>query len=195
MQDSTTMQGAGIGRAVFYLTAFCLSVCSAGLALSASEPSAATAASGSPAVGGPIASSSAPSIPHVSTKITDGMSPETLLSNAIALSAVGIDDTAVTKALSNTQARMDADATLSNEASRQSAAAGTAAAAALRSALAARGSLDSMAAAVRSAVLDLYTEGGGALPLALGAGSLALYAQDYAEATASPWGVLAEKKS
>jgi cell wall-associated NlpC family hydrolase len=90
---------------------------------------------------------------------------------------------------------MEAAASAWRKSSAAASLAGQQARAALLSATAAERSLDEMAGAVRDAVLYLYTDGGNPLDIDPQAGPLSAWAPDYAEATASPWGVVAERQA
>src|SRR5579872_1871570 len=57
-----------------------------------------------------------PPIPKVPPAITDGQTPQALLANAIELSSVGIDTSALSEAIAITQSKLDADASLAAKA-------------------------------------------------------------------------------
>lgn len=136
-----------------------------------------------------------PSLPKVSPTYTDGQTPQTLLSNAISLSSVGLDDSALLAGLAATQGKLDADAVEAREAQAESDAASAREAAAQASLKGVQGEYTSMAGAVRQAVLYLYTTGAQSLVVSPTAGALALYAQDYADSTLGPYGVLARRQA
>lgn len=138
---------------------------------------------------------SLPPIPNVPRSITNGENPATLLANAIALSSVGIDSSAVTTAVAATQAKLVADASLARTAAEAADAANQRAAAALATADSADAQLGSMDGAVKAAVVDLYTDGPSPLAIDPQAGQLAVYAQDYAYSTLTPYGVLATQRA
>ena len=132
-----------------------------------------------------------PGIPKVSLAFTDGQDPATLLANAIALSSLGIDRSALTSAIAATQARLVADASDANKASMAAAAADARATSALAAAHAAALEYSSMSGAVKTAVVELYTDGPSPLAISPQAGAAAVYAQDYALSTLTPYGILA----
>lgn len=134
-----------------------------------------------------------PALPTVSATYTDGQTAASLLAKAITLASVGIDDTALTAAIDGTQARMDADALDAHQADEQEASADKARSAAERAAGDAQAEYQAMASAVDQAVLSLYMAGPDPLPVSPTAGALALYAQDYADSTLGPYGVLAQR--
>jgi cell wall-associated NlpC family hydrolase len=134
-----------------------------------------------------------PPIPKVSPLFTDGQNPQTLLSNAIELSSVGIDTSALATAIAATQVKMDADASAAAKANRAAFAADDTAQAALRSADAAASTYDSTNAAVTGAVIDLYVDGPASLTVNPNAGDALLYAADYAQSTLGPYGILASR--
>ena len=142
---------------------------------------------------GPTTATTVPPIPKVNPAFTDGQSPQTLLSNAIKLSSVGIDTSALATAIAATQAKMDADAAAAAQADRVAFTAQRTAEAALKTADAAASSYQSTNAAVTGAVIDLYVNGPAALSVNPDAGPSVLYAADYAQSTLGPYGVLATR--
>ena len=131
-----------------------------------------------------------PALPKISPTYTDGQNPQKLLSNAIALSSVGVDTTALSAAISATQAKLDRDAAAASQATQAAAQAAAQAQAALKQATAQTAQLASMQDAVRSAVVYLYTQGPAPLALNPAAGDALIYASDYAASAISPYGVL-----
>lgn len=144
---------------------------------------------------GPTTTTTLPPLPSVPLKYTDGQAPQALLTNAISLASLGVDDSALLRAVDATQAKLDADASTVRTADSQAAAAAARRAAALRVAARARRQYRDMASAVRQAVVFLYTAGPEALSISPRAGNLALYAQDYAQTALDPLGVLAQRKT
>lgn len=136
-----------------------------------------------------------PPLPQVPPTYTDGQPPATLLANAISLSSVGIDDSALVAAIGVTQAKLDADAVAAHKAQQVQAMASFAAGAARAEAEQAQSQYSSLDGAVRQAAVYLYTNGPDALTVNPKAGALALYAQDYAESTIGPYGVLAQRQA
>ncbi len=131
-----------------------------------------------------------PPLPAVDPALTAGQQPATLLARALTLSSVGLDGTALLSALGRTQARLDADAAAAQRAEAAVARADASARQARQTAAEAAATYRSMSGAIRQAVIFLYTSGSGALTISPRAGSAALYAADYAEATVGPYGVL-----
>jgi peptidoglycan DL-endopeptidase CwlO len=134
-----------------------------------------------------------PPIPKVSPSITDGQSPQALLANAIELSSVGIDTSALATAIAATQAKMDSEAAEAHEAATAAARAAAAANEALRTAASATQAFESTDSAVKVAVTYLYTRGPMALSVNPGAGVASIYAADYAESAISPFGILSTR--
>jgi peptidoglycan DL-endopeptidase CwlO len=134
-----------------------------------------------------------PPIPAVSPNFTNGENPQTLLGNAIKLSSVGIDTSALSTAIAATQAKMDADAAAAATADRVAFTAQATAQSALRMADAAASSYQSTDAAVTGAVIDLYVDGPASLSVNPSAGAALLYAADYAQSTLGPYGILATR--
>ncbi|HWE56506.1 MAG TPA: NlpC/P60 family protein [Acidimicrobiales bacterium] len=134
-----------------------------------------------------------PPIPNVPPADTNGQPAGPLLSSAIALASLGVDDTALTAAVDGTQAKLDKDALTARQADSEATVADRAAAGAQRRAAAAEAQYRDMASAVQQAVIYLYTTGADPISVSPRAGSLALYAQDYAESTLGPYGVLSQR--
>jgi peptidoglycan DL-endopeptidase CwlO len=148
-----------------------------------------------PAAGpGPTTTTTLPPIPKVDRSLTDGQNPATLLANAIELSSVGIDSSALTSAIAVTQAKLDAEASVASKAAAAADLANQRAYAALATASAAAAQYKSMDGAVKSAVIQLYMGGPSPLQVNPQAGSVALYAQAYASSTLTPYGILATQR-
>jgi cell wall-associated NlpC family hydrolase len=153
---------------------------------------AGSGASTPPATGsGPTTTTTLPPIPKVDRSLTDGQNPATLLANAIELSSVGIDSSALTFAMAATQAKLDADASVASKAAAAADVADRRAADALATANQAEDQYQNMDGAVKEAVVDLYMGGPAPLQVSSQAGASALYAQTYASSTLTPYGVLA----
>lgn len=147
-----------------------------------------------PGSSGPSATTTTlPPLPKVPLSLTDGQPAQKLLDSAIELSSVGIDTSALETAIAATQAKMDSDATAAAKASSQAALVDAEAQAARSRADAATSAFDNTDAAMKSAVIDLYTSGPSPLTISPDAGPAALYATDYAESALSPYGVLATR--
>jgi peptidoglycan DL-endopeptidase CwlO len=140
-------------------------------------------------------STTLPSLPAVPASDTDGQPAAKLLSTAIALAGLGVDNLALAAAVSATQAKLEADAEISRRAQAQADVAAQAAATARTDAAAAESSYVDMQASVRQAVVYLYTTGSDQLAMNPSAGPLLAYAEDYAESTLSPYGVLDQRKA
>ena len=136
-----------------------------------------------------------PSIPKVSSALTDGRPPTELLANAIALSSFGIDDSALVAAVESTQAKMIAAARDAAQAEARARSASEAEQKAEAAATQARQQYRDMDAATKDAVLTLYMEGPASVNVSPEAGALALYAQDYADTALGPYSVLAQRHS
>jgi peptidoglycan DL-endopeptidase CwlO len=175
-------------------------------ALAAGVTAAAILALGGPAFAGtatapaaqsggatPATTTTLPPIPTVNPEIADGQSPQMLLSNAIELSSVGIDTSALATAIAATQAKMDADAAGAAKADRVAFSAEATAQSALKTADAAASSYESTDAAITGAVIDLYVDGPASLSVNPNAGAALLYAADYAQSTLGPYGILASR--
>jgi cell wall-associated NlpC family hydrolase len=165
-----------------------------------SGPAAASAARGSspaaqPAPSAAPTTTTLPALPKVPLTYTAGKSPQTLLSTAISLSSLGLDDTALMAAVSRTQAKLDSDAAVVRKAQNEADQAAQAEAAARRSAAVAEAQYKGMASAVRTAIIELYMSGPAPLTVSPGAGALALYAEDYAASAVTPYGVLAQSRA
>jgi cell wall-associated NlpC family hydrolase len=165
----------------------------AGTVAAVSPGGRALAASSRPA---PAATPGAlPALPSVPISVTDGHNEKQLLDNAISLSSLGMDGTAISAAVSATQARMDAAALLWRKTSALAAQAGRQAQAARRSASAEGQTLAGTTAAVKKALVYLYTEDGRPPTVDPVAGPVIQYAAVYAGLATSPWGVLSQRKS
>ena len=136
-----------------------------------------------------------PALPAVPPAVTDGQPAQKLLSTAIDLSSLGLDDSAVMAAVSATQVKLDADAEAARQADNESVAAAQVAQAAQARAVAAENEYVGMQASVRQAVVYLYTTGSDQLTMNPSAGPLLAYAADYAESTFSPYGILDQRKA
>ena len=136
-----------------------------------------------------------PPLPDVLPVYTDGQPAPKLLSTAIELSSLGLDDSALAAAVSTTQAKLDADAETAQRADEDSAAAAAALQSAQAESAAAESAYEGMQASVRQAVVYLYTTGSDQLSVNPAAGPLLVYAQDYAESAISPYGVLDQRKA
>lgn len=143
----------------------------------------------------PLTTTTLPPLPNISPQYSDGQPPQKLLANAISLASLGLDHTAILSAVAATQAELDADALTARRAEAAAAAAARKEAAARASADAARSEYQDMAGAIRQAVLDLYMSGPESLTVSPQAGSLAIYAEDYAYSAITPYGVLARSRS
>jgi peptidoglycan DL-endopeptidase CwlO len=192
MPDSEAMSRTGGRRAQRVLaaavsTAAILAVGAPAFAGTAPPPAAPAGAVGA------ATTTTLPPIPKVNPSYTDGQNPQTLLSNAIELSSVGIDTSALATAIAATQAKMDADAAAAAKSDRAAFTAETTAQAALRTADAAASTYDSTNAAVTGAVIDLYVDGPASLSVNPDAGGALLYAADYAQSTLGPYGILASR--
>jgi peptidoglycan DL-endopeptidase CwlO len=192
MSDSRAMswtggQGAKRVLAAAVTTAAILALGAPAFAGSAAAPAAATGGAT------PTTTTTLPPIPQISPNFTNGESPQQLLSNAIELSSVGIDTSALATAIAATQAKMDADAAAAAKADRVAFSAQAAAQSAFKTADAAASSFDSTNAAITGAVIDLYVDGPASLSVSPGAGAALLYAADYAQSTLGPYGILATR--
>src|SRR6516165_1461711 len=83
-----------------------------GQAFAGSGPSTAPASGPGPST----TTTTLPPIPKVDPSLTDGQNPGKLLANAIELSSVGIDSSALTTAIAATQVKLDADAATASKA-------------------------------------------------------------------------------
>ena len=146
---------------------------------------------GSPPTNAPATSTTLPPVPAVALAYTDGQPPQTLLSKALALSALGVGNRALVTAVTATQRKLDADALTARHFGSEAATARARAAGAATAAARAGAQFSSMAGAVEQAVVYLYTAGPSSISVSPNAGRAALYAQDYAESTIGPYGILA----
>jgi cell wall-associated NlpC family hydrolase len=151
-------------------------------------------AANAPGAPTPTTSTTLPPLPNVPLSITDGQPAATLLSNAIALSSVGIDTSALSTAIAATQAKLDSDAKAAAAAEAAARNADAAAKAATAQADVASSDLDGLQNAVKAAVVYLYTSGPASLQVNPKAGAALLYAEDYADSALSPYGVLADNQ-
>ena len=189
MEDSKAM---GLARALILRVAPCVAavaVC-VGLGLAPAQAEGA-----SPAPPAPTTTTTLPALPQVAPAYTNGQPAASLLANAIALASVGVDDAALSTAVSTTQARLDADQQTADMASRKEAAARRVAASDQRSAAAAQRDYNNLAGAVRAAAIDIYIQGPGMPVVSQRAGALAVYAQDYAASTVTSYGALAARQT
>ncbi|HET9075503.1 MAG TPA: NlpC/P60 family protein [Acidimicrobiales bacterium] len=153
-----------------------------------SVPPAGADPGGGPPPGAP--EQALPAVPPVPSAVTDGVPATELLSRALDLSSHGSDQSALLAHLAATQAQLDHDAARAAQARAAAAAATREADSQRRAADAAQQRYDHLKAAVRSAVVYLYTAGPQALVPAPGAGPAGAYAATYAESTFTPYGVL-----
>ncbi len=154
-----------------------------------------TATPSVPTIAAPTTTTTLPPLPQVALSFTDGQKPASLLSNAISLSSIGVDDSALLTAVDATQVKLDADALIARSATDAADAAEQRARGAQSQARAAQADFDNMASAVRQAVVDLYMSGPDPLRIDPKAGAMAVYAQDYTESALGPYGVLAQRQS
>ena len=126
--------------------------------------------------------------------VTGGQSVQTLLANAIALTSVGVDDTALQAAIAATQLQLDHDAVKAQKANLLAARASDEAANAEALAARAQQQYRSLNGAIKSAVLLLYTIGPAALTVNPAAGDKLAYAADYADTAITPNGLLATRR-
>ena len=191
MAEFTSMGRFGAGGARVSAAMFVAGVAllfGAGPAVAASGGGAAIA---QPTVTAPT-TTTLPPLPKVPAADTDGQTAQTLLANAISLASLGVDDTALIKAVGATQAKLDSDAlqatTFADQAQRAKESELVAQTAAARAGTMYAG----MAGAIKQAVIYLYTSGPASLAISPKAGLAALYAQDYADSTVGPYGILAQ---
>ncbi len=126
--------------------------------------------------------------------VTGGQSVQTLLANAVALTSVGVDDTALQAAIAATQLQLDHDAVKAQKANLLAARASDEAANAEALAARAQQQYRSLNGAIKSAVLLLYTIGPSALTVNPAAGDKLAYAADYADTAITPNGLLATRR-
>lgn len=139
--------------------------------------------------------STLPPLPQVAPSYTNGEPAQTLLSNAITLASLGLDNSALIKAVAATQAKLESAALDARKYSDEARAAQTREATAQDAAAKAGIQYASMAGAIKQAVVYLYTTGPAAMTVNPKAGAAALFAQDYAESTVGPYGVLARRQA
>jgi cell wall-associated NlpC family hydrolase len=135
-----------------------------------------------------------PALPKVPLTITEGQSPQALLSNAITLASVGLDTSALRAAIDLTQAKLEKDAITAQSMGRVAAEANARAATALQQAQVANAGFHSLDGALKNAVLFLYTDGPAMLTINPEAGNKLLYAMDYASTAITPDGILATRR-
>jgi cell wall-associated NlpC family hydrolase len=118
----------------------------------------------------------------------------TLLSNAIALTSVGVDDTALQSAIAATQLKLDRDAVTARNATLVAARASDQAANALALAQRAQANYHNLDGAIKKAVVALYTNGPSSLTVNPAAGDKLAYAADYADTAITPNGLLSTRR-
>jgi peptidoglycan DL-endopeptidase CwlO len=143
----------------------------------------------------PSGPAAGPALPPVPTSITDGQSARTLLSNAVALASVGIDNTAVQAAVASTQQALDRDAVTAKRMAAAAEQANRAGAADILGAESASQAYQSLDNAVKAAVLFLYTSGPATVSLNPAAGNDLAYAVAYADTTLTPNALLDLRRS
>jgi cell wall-associated NlpC family hydrolase len=126
----------------------------------------------------------------VPLSVTDGQKATTLLSNAVALASVGVDSSAVQAAVAVTQRSLDQDAVIAVKMNQQAQEADQRAAAARQGARSAAAAYQSLAGALKAAVLFLYTSGPTSLTVSPSAGNALAYAITYANTALTPNGLL-----
>ena len=136
-----------------------------------------------------------PALPAVPLTITDGQPAGTLLANALALISVGTDSSALESAIAATQLKLDRDSVTARKMTEAAAEASERAAAELAQADSAQAGYRSLDAAVKNAVLFLYTAGPTALTVNPAAGDKLAYAADYADTAITPKGLLAARSN
>jgi cell wall-associated NlpC family hydrolase len=134
-----------------------------------------------------------PPLPKVDPRYTNGESPQKLLANAISLVSVGSDTSAVQAAIAVTQAHLVKDAATAAQLRRKAAVADQKAAAARQVAQQSSANYHSLDAAVKRAVIFLYTQGPVYLTVNPAAGQTLDYAMDYADTAITPTGILATR--
>jgi cell wall-associated NlpC family hydrolase len=144
----------------------------------------------------------------VPLSITDGQPAATLLANALALLPVtttspggsasdgrATDSTALAAAIAATQLKLDRNSVTARKMSEAAAEASERAAAELAQADSALAGYRSLDAAVKNAVLFLYTDGPKALTVNPAAGDKLAYAADYADTAITPKGLIAARSN
>ncbi len=160
---------------------------------STTNPSATTSTT-RPPTSSTTSTTTVPPPAKVPVGVTDGQSIQTLLSNAIALTSVGVDDTALQTAIAATQLKLDRDAVTARQATLNAARASDEAANAIALASRAQASYRSLDGALKKAVLFLYTDGPAALTVNPAAGDTLAYAADYADTAINPNGLLSTRR-
>jgi cell wall-associated NlpC family hydrolase len=183
--------GPRASRALLAVCAICFATPSGG-AFAAAGPGVPAPQAG---VAAPATTTTLPALPSVSGVYTDGQPAQKLLDNAISLASLGLDDTALRSAIAVTQAKLDAEAQQAQQERRDADAASAKATAARKAASDARSQYFDMAGAIRQAAIYLYTSGPDPLPISTRAGTLRVYAEDYAESTIGPLGALARSET
>jgi cell wall-associated NlpC family hydrolase len=140
------------------------------------------------------AQAAAGSLPKVPSWVTAGKSAESLLADALLLSDLGIDDSALQSALATTQAALDTDAVTAARAARAAATANTAARYASTMAAQDQANYESLMSQLVSSAIFVYTGGSLTASVSPQAGALSAYAGVYAASVMSPGGVLAERQ-
>ncbi len=152
----------------------------------------ANAATGNSAASAPAAaiSTSLPALPSVPLSVTDGQSAATLFSTAVSLASVGVDSSAVQAAVATTQQTLDQDAVTATKMSQAAQKADKQATTARHEASRAAHAYQSLAGALKAAVLFMYTSGPTSLTVSPTAGNALAYAITYADTTLTPNGLL-----
>jgi cell wall-associated NlpC family hydrolase len=126
--------------------------------------------------------------------VTGGQPILTLLRNAIALTSVGVDDTALQSAIAASQLKLDRLAVTARKATLAAARASDQAANALALAQRAQANYHSLDGAIKKAVTSLYINGPSYLTVNPAAGDKLAYAEDYADTAITPNGLLATRR-
>jgi cell wall-associated NlpC family hydrolase len=154
----------------------------------------------------PSTTTTLPPLPAVPLSITDGQPAQTLLANALALLPVttrstgasaseskATDSTALAAAIAASQLKLDRDSVTARKMTEAATEASERAAAELALADSAQADYRSLDAAVKNAVLFLYTNGPTTLTVNPAAGDKLAYAADYADTAITPKGLLAAR--
>ncbi|MDE3206719.1 MAG: C40 family peptidase [Acidobacteriota bacterium] len=141
----------------------------------------------------PVTSTTLPPVPAVGPDLTAGQDPTRLLANAIALSSAGNADPSLVQSIHAVQAKLDADETAAVKAQAAAARAQRAATVARAAAERAAGQYSAMSAALRGAVVALYTSAPGGVAVTT-RGQVALYAQDYLQSAITPYSVISQAR-
>jgi cell wall-associated NlpC family hydrolase len=118
----------------------------------------------------------------------------TLLANAITLTSVGVDDTALQSAIAASQFKLDRLAVTARKATLAAARASDQAANALALAQRAQTNYHNLDGAIKKAVVALYTNGPSSLTVNPAAGDKLAYAEDYADTAITPNGLLSTRR-